>query len=80
VKPYILFAHVINLTAIVALKGDVPENVWSSKNSSYDHQRVFGCKTFVHIPKYGRLNHDNVYSSVMVRPSLAIGYMDINKK
>ena len=41
----------INLSPSVPLKGDVPERVWTWKDVSYDHLRMFGCKTFVHIPK-----------------------------
>ncbi|KAG6427692.1 hypothetical protein SASPL_111938 [Salvia splendens] len=39
------------VSVIVPLQGDVPDKVWFSKEVSYDHLRVFGCKAFVHIPK-----------------------------
>ena len=42
-------AYVINLSPAVSLDGDVPDRVWTGKNVSYDHLRVFGCKTFVHL-------------------------------
>ena len=37
-------AHVINLSHVVSLKSDVPNNVWYGKDVFYDHLRVFGCK------------------------------------
>ena len=37
------------LSPVVTLDGDVPDRVWTGKNVSYDHLRVFGCKTFVHL-------------------------------
>ena len=40
----------INLSPSVPLKGDVPERVWTRKDVSYDHLRVFGCEAFIHIP------------------------------
>lgn len=43
--------HVLNLTPCVPLQFDVPYKVWTGKDVSYDHLRVFGCKAFVHIPK-----------------------------
>ena len=43
--------HVINLSPIVALNGDVPNIVWYGREVFYDHLRVFGCKAFVHILK-----------------------------
>ena len=39
-------AHVINISPAVALQSDVPNSVWYGKNVSYDHLRVFGCKSF----------------------------------
>ena len=40
----------INLSPSVPLKGDVPERVWTRKDVSYDHLRVFRCEAFIHIP------------------------------
>ena len=42
---------VINLSPCYPLNGDVPERVWTGKDVSYEHLRVFGCRAFVHIPK-----------------------------
>ncbi|GJU85033.1 putative RNA-directed DNA polymerase [Tanacetum coccineum] len=50
--------HVINLTPCIPLRFDVPDRVWSSKDVSYHHLRVFGCKASVHIPKDERSKLD----------------------
>ena len=50
--------YVINLSSIVALKGKFPDRVWSGKNISYDHLRVFGCKYSIHVPKDERSKLD----------------------
>ena len=41
----------INLSPAVALNSEVPNKIWFGKNVKYDHLRVFGCKSFVHVPK-----------------------------
>ena len=51
-------AYVINLSPAVALDGDVPNKVWFNKDVSYDHLKVFGCKTCVHVPKNDRSKLD----------------------
>ena len=61
--------YVINLSPTVALNSNVPERVWSGKNVSYDHLRVFGCKSFVHVPKDERSKLD-----VKTRQCIFIGY------
>ena len=43
--------------------------MWLGKDISYDHLRVFGCKTFVHIPKDERSKFD-----VKTRHCIFIGY------
>lgn len=48
----------INLSPSFPLNGDVPEKVWTEKEVSYDHLRVFGCRAFVHIPKDERSKLD----------------------
>ena len=50
--------NLINLSPSVPLKSDVPERVWTGKDVSYDHLRVFGCREFVHIPKDERSKLD----------------------
>ena len=41
----------INLSPSTPLDSDVPERVWTEKDVSYKHLRVFGCRVYVHIPK-----------------------------
>ncbi|XP_057972666.1 uncharacterized protein LOC131160801 [Malania oleifera] len=48
---------------------DVQEMVWTRKNVSYDHLRVFGCKAFVHIPKDERSKPD-----VKTQQCIFLGY------
>jgi len=62
-------AYIINLSPAVALNGDVPDRVWSGKNVSYDHLKVFGCKAFVHVPKDERSKLD-----VKTRQCIFVGY------
>ena len=59
----------INFSLSVPLKGDVPRRVWIGKNVSYDHLKVFGCKTFVHVPKKERSRLD-----VKAKPCIFLGY------
>ena len=59
----------INLSLSVLFKGDVPKKVWTKKDVSYDHLRVFGCRTFVHIPKDERSKLD-----VKAKPCIFSGY------
>ncbi|KAD3337006.1 hypothetical protein E3N88_32526 [Mikania micrantha] len=49
---------VINLTPCVPLSFDVPDRVWICKDASYNHQRVLGCKNFVHVLKDERSKLD----------------------
>ncbi|KAL5842405.1 hypothetical protein ACOSQ3_013008 [Xanthoceras sorbifolium] len=61
--------HVLNLSPCIPLKMDVPKRVWSGNDVSYDHLRVFGCKTFVHIPKDERSKLD-----AKTRQCIFVGY------
>ncbi|GKV52757.1 hypothetical protein SLEP1_g59325 [Rubroshorea leprosula] len=58
--------YLINRSPSVVLNGDVPEKIWSGKEVSYKHLRVFGCRAYVHVPKEERAKLDektnNVYS------------------
>lgn len=48
--------HVINLSPIVILDGEVPNKVWTGKHVSYDHLRVFGCRCSVQFQRMRDLN------------------------
>ncbi|CAM8972007.1 unnamed protein product [Rhodiola kirilowii] len=63
--------HVINRSPSQPLKGDVAERVWSERDASYDHLKVFGCRAFVHIPKDERTKLDN-----KAKQCIFIGYGD----
>ncbi|GKV36538.1 hypothetical protein SLEP1_g44659 [Rubroshorea leprosula] len=43
--------YLINQSPFVVLNGDVSEKIWSGKEVSYKHLRVFGYKAYVHVPK-----------------------------
>ena len=43
--------YLINKSTSVPLKDDVPQRVWTSKDVSYQHLKVFGCLTYMHVPK-----------------------------
>ncbi|RDX87202.1 hypothetical protein CR513_31358, partial [Mucuna pruriens] len=49
--------HVISLNLVVALNTKVPYNIWFGIDVKYD-LRVFGCKTFVHVPNDERSKLD----------------------
>ena len=59
----------INLSPSTPLGGDVPDRVWSGKDVSYKHLRVFGCRAFVHIPKDERSKLDD-----KTKPCIFLGY------
>lgn len=61
--------YLINLSPSVPLDGDIPERVWSGKDVSYSHLRVFGCKAFVHVPKEKRTKLDD-----KAIPCIFLGY------
>ena len=66
-------AHVINLSPCIPLQHDVPQRVWSGKDVSHKHLRVFGCKAFVHIPKDERSKLDS-----KTRQCIFVGYGNDN--
>ena len=43
--------NLIDLSLSAPLQGDMSERVWIEKDISYDHFKVFGCRTLIHIPK-----------------------------
>ena len=49
----------INLSPSYSLEGDILERVWIGKFVSFEHLRVFGHKTFVHVPRDERSKLDN---------------------
>ena len=49
----------INLSPPSLLDGDVLERVWTGKDVSYKHLKIFGCRVYVHIPKHEKLKLDD---------------------
>ena len=57
----------INLSLSTQLHGDVPERVWTRKDVSYKHLRVFSCKVYIHIPKDERSKlHDKAKECIFL--------------
>jgi transposase InsO family protein len=59
----------INLSPSVPLDGDIPQRVWTGKDVSFEHLRVFGCRAFVHIPRDERSKLDS-----KVKQCIFMGY------
>ena len=51
--------YLINRSPLVPLDFDIPERLWTGKDVSYSHLKVFGCKAFVHVPKEQRSKLDS---------------------
>ena len=49
----------INRSPSVPLDFDISKRVWTGKDVSYSHLKVFGCKAFVHVPKEQRSKLDS---------------------
>ena len=61
--------YLINRSPSAPLGFDVPEKVWTCKEISYNHLKVFGCKAFIHVPKEQRSKLDD-----KALPCIFIGY------
>ena len=61
----------INRSPLVPLDSDIPQRVWMGKDVPYSHLNVFGCKTFMHVPKEQRSKLDDKATSCIL-----IGYGD----
>lgn len=44
--------NLFNISPSTVFDGDVPKRVWTRKDISYKHLRVFICRAYVFIPKY----------------------------
>ena len=53
------FIYLINKSPSIPLEYDILEKVWTGKDVSYSHLKVFGCKTFMHVPKEQRSKLDD---------------------
>ena len=63
--------YLINKSPSVPLDFDIPQRVWIGKDVPYSHFKVFGCKSFMHVPKEQRSKLDD-----KVTPCIFIGYED----
>ena len=63
--------YLINRSPSAPLEGEVPEKVWTKKEVSYTHLRVFGCKALIHVPKEQRMKLDD-----RATPCIFTGYGD----
>eukprot|EP00253_Pinus_taeda_P010933 PITA_10933 len=53
--------YLVNKSPSSALEDKTPQEVWTSKKPSLSHMRVFGCDTFVHVPKEKRTKLDSKF-------------------
>ena len=44
----------INLSPSIPWELDIPDRVWTGKDVSYEHLKVFTCREFVHVPQNER--------------------------
>ena len=51
--------YLVNISPSSALEDKTPQEVWIGKKSSLSHMRVFGCDTYVHVPKEKRTKLDS---------------------
>ena len=63
--------YLINRSPSVPLGFDILERVWTGKDVSYSHLKVFGCKAFIHVPKEQRSKLDSKST-----PCIFVGYGD----
>ena len=61
--------YLINRSPSASLRFNVLEKVWTCKEISYNHLKVFGCKAFIHVPKEQRSKLDD-----KAIPCIFIGY------
>ena len=64
--------YLINSSPLVLLGFDISERVWTGKDVSYSHLKVFGCKAFVHVPKEQRSKLDSKSTTCIF-----VGYGDV---
>ena len=51
--------YLVNLSLSSALDDKTPHEVWNGKKPSLEHVRVFGCDSYVHVPKENKSKLDN---------------------
>ena len=63
--------YLINRSLSIHLDFDISQRVWTGKDVSYSHLKVFRCKTFMHVSKEQRLKLDD-----KAIPCIFVGYGD----
>ena len=63
--------YLINRSRSTPLDGDVPQRVWTGKDVSYRHLKVFDCLSYIHVAKDKRGKLDP-----KTRPCIFLGYGD----
>jgi hypothetical protein len=63
--------YLVNRSPSSTLVGKTLHEIWTSKKSSLEHLRVFGCDAYVHVPKENRSKMDN-----QAEKCIFIGYKD----
>jgi hypothetical protein len=63
--------YMVNLSPSSVLDDKNPHEVWTGKKTSLEHLRVFGCDSYVHVPKENRSKMDNKSEKCIF-----IGYKD----
>lgn len=63
-----------NRSPTVAVKGALPEELWTGSKVNLQHLKVFGCRTYSHIPKKFRRKFD-----VKSKPMIMVGYCENSK-
>ena len=63
--------YVINRSPSTPLDGDVPRRVWTGKDVSYEHLKVFGYLSYMHVTKDKRGKLDP-----KTHPHILLGYGD----
>ena len=65
----VLISCLINKSPSAPLEFNVPKKVWTGKEISCNHLKVFRCKAFIHVPKEQRSKLDD-----KAIPCILIGY------
>ena len=51
--------YLVNQSPTSALVEKTPQELWDSKKPTIKHMKVFGCDSYVHVPKEKRSKLDN---------------------
>ena len=63
--------YLINRSPSAPLNGEVPEKVWTGRDPSYSHLRVFGCTISIHV-----LKDERSKLNTKIRQCVFLGYGD----